>query len=116
MKKALFILIILIILISLSSRVNAQEGPENIVYLNLGYTIAPLLTGLTLGGWGIGLGADFERYITDYFTIGGTLGFAYSTFSILDSNMDLFFIDVIPEWRYYPLGTATRGFFLAART
>ncbi|GHV84148.1 hypothetical protein AGMMS50212_14880 [Spirochaetia bacterium] len=113
MKK---FLLAMIFAVSLLPKANAQEGPETIIYLNLGYTIAPLFAGLIGGGYGFGLGADFERYITDYFTIGGSIGFMYSTFDFGGSSLDFFSVDAVPEWRLYPMGTATRGFFLAAKT
>ncbi|GHU41839.1 hypothetical protein FACS1894190_10400 [Spirochaetia bacterium] len=98
------------------SKVDAQEGPENLIYLNLGYTLNPLITGLIGGGYGFGFGVDFEKYITNYFTIGGSVGFMYSTFDFEGSNLDFLSVDVIPQWRLYPIGTATKGFFLAAKT
>jgi hypothetical protein len=112
MKK---FLLLMVVIVSLLPKANAQEGPENVMFLNLGYTLVPLATGLVAGGYGFGLGADYEKYITDYFTIGATIGFMYIAFDFQGSTLDFTLVDVIPEFRYYPRGTATKGLFLAAR-
>jgi hypothetical protein len=90
------------------SSVYAQEQvkpkePKSAVYVDLGY----LITGLTLGGFGLGLG--YEHALLPRLSVRGAVsGIGYQA----DSSLTFLGFDIGAGVRYYPLGSAVAKFYL----
>jgi hypothetical protein len=101
-------LLVALLFFSVSAHIFPQEGPENVFAINIGYLIPNFEYDSD-----IGLGLWFERYITDYFTIGANFDIRYTKYN---PDTSAFLIGLAPNWRFYPFAEATKGFFTYLET
>jgi hypothetical protein len=85
------------------SQIFAQDGPESVFAINVGYLLPSVNSKLN-----IGLGFWYERYLNDYFSVGGDIGVG---FTLYESGYKTIYPSIRPQIRFYPFATSTAGFF-----